>query len=248
MVLPLRILTLVLILHLTAPLDAQLNLRQTSGHNDLKAWLGIQYRHSFSKAWKLQLNFQTRLEQAFSLLDKNLVELEATYQHPKGKFLKLLKFGAGFRGLGVNDIRGRERGHRWGYRVYGFVSLNKKWKRWQFGYRLFYQDQNILPSGVEIGNQAQTLRNRLAIEYNIKNWKLDPEFRVEIFYPFQQLEVTGFNLLRLGLGTQYKINKHHALKFKLMYQRTLGLAYTQHTGILAVIYQYRTKRKKKKGK
>lgn len=213
--------------------------------------MGFQYQHDFSKSFELQVNLQTRLEQHLSLLDKNLIELEGTYTPAKNKDWKWLRIGGGFRFFGANDIRGKRQGQQLGYRVYGLLSFEKAWKRLEVGYRLLYQNQQIIPRYYEQGEdwkQENLLRNRLTLGYNFKNWKLDPEFRAEIFYPLEQQEHKGLNSFRLGLGTKYNINKHHVLKFRFLYEQSLGLNYTKRDFIVVLLYQYKTKYKKKKKK
>lgn len=240
---------LLLCLCFSTSLFSQITLRQTTGHNDSKLWMGFQYQHDFSKSFEFQVNVQTRLEQHFTLLDKNLIELEFTYRPAQFKVWKLFGVGGGFRFFGANDIRGKIQGHKLGYRLYGLLTFDKKWKRLELGYRFLYQNQQIIPrykEGEEEWELEQVLRNRITLSYNFRKWKLDPEIRAEIFYPLDQSEHQGFNGLRLGLGTSYKINKHHILKFRFLYEQSLGLEYTQRDFILVLLYKYKTRYKKKK--
>ncbi|MGH1335232.1 MAG: DUF2490 domain-containing protein [Aureispira sp.] len=231
---------------------AQITLRQTNDEHDTRLWVGLQYKHSFSKAWSMQIDLQTRLKEHLSVLDRGLLDLSFSYQHPKNKVLKLFKFETGARFFTINDIQGNKQGPKFGYRLYGSITLKKSWKRLAFAYRFQYQNQTVIPryfdGEAELWEQEQTLRNRISLGYNFKKWKLDPEITAGIFFPLEQADNQGFSRLRLGLGTKYKINKHHLLKFRLIYQQSLGITTTERDFILAIIYQYNTKAKKKKKK
>lgn len=234
-------------------LPAQITLGQTNDQHDTRLWFGLQYKHSFSKAWSLQVDLQSRLKEHLSVLDRSLLDLSFSFQHPKNKVLKLFKLETGARFFGINDITGNKQGHRFGYRLYGSITVKKNWDRLAFAYRIQYQNQNLIPryfeGEPEPWEQKQTLRNRIAVGYNIKKWKLDPEISAELFSPLDpSTDNLIFDQLRVGLGTKYKINKHHLLKFRLIYQQNLGATSIERDYILALIYQYSTSAKSKKKK
>ncbi len=244
-------LSLFLCLFLYRPSFAQITLTDTANYTDLRLWLGIQYEHTFSKAWKLKAMIQTRLDQRITMIDRSLGEVEILHNNRSIKFLRPFTFGVGFRVLGVNDVIGKKQGLKMGFRAYGLLLYQQSWKRWDFGYRLIYQDQSGLPRAYLLETdwtRRQTLRNRLSVGHNIKNWKLDPEIQAELFYQFNEGETQGFNAFRLGLGTSYKISKQHKIKLRLLYEQSIGLSCIERNFIVALNYEFSTETKKKKKK
>lgn len=86
--------------------------------------------------------------------------------------------------------------------------------RFDLGYRFTWQ-RNYL----ERDRHRTLLRNRFKVEYNIRKWKLDPEFSVEFFTRTDRPE--GWFLLgtRYKLGTNWRLAKGHSLGPTLIYDR-----------------------------
>jgi hypothetical protein len=230
---------------------AQIFIEEKECGNDSRLWLGFQYEHQFSKSWKLGTTIQTRLHQHFSMLQRNLAEVELSLNPRKVQVLRPITMRLGFRLFGVNDNKGKKKGTRIGFRSYGAVLYKKEVKRWTFEYRLMYQDQRGIPRQYLLETEwrrQKTLRNRFAIGYNIKKWKLDPTFKAELFYQINPGDFQGFNSYRLSLETGYKNSKLHKIKLRFLYEQTISAPCVQRDFILVLNYQLSTKTKKKKKK
>ena len=85
------------------------------------------------------------------------------------------------------------------------ANLNYKHKvdRFTFGYRLQFQnkDEDFLSSSSE--NSVFNLRNRISVDYDIKNFKLEPYFQAELFRKYETGEGSYFNKVRWKLGARY---------------------------------------------
>jgi hypothetical protein len=86
--------------------------------------------------------------------------------------------------------------------------------RFDLDYRFTWQ-RNYL----ERDRQRTLLRNRFGVGYNIRKWKLDPEFSVEFFTRTDRGD--GWFLLgtRYKLGTDWELAKGHTIGPNLIYDR-----------------------------
>ena len=110
------------------------------------------------------------------------------------------------------------------------AMLRKEFGRFKADYRFIYQH-----SYIEWGDQREVFRNRFDLAYNIKGWKLDPEFGVEFF---SWLGNKGFSYFgtRYHFGTEVSLGKGHALGLNLIHDRERDVAYPTHRWIWSVGY------------
>lgn len=94
------------------------------------------------------------------------------------------------------------------------AQARKSLGRFDLGYRFTYQ-RNYL----ERDRQRTILRNRFSVDYNIRKWKLDPEFSVEFFTRTDRPD--GWYRLgtRYKLGTTWSPSKGHSFGPALIYDR-----------------------------
>ena len=87
----------------------------------------------------------------------------------------------------------------------------------------------------------QYLRLKAAVEYNFKNWKLDPKFAAEIFNRFENGDVDQYNKYRLTLGTDYKIKNFGKLGIFYRIEKDINEAIPETTNIIGLKYTYTIK-------
>lgn len=137
---------------------------------------------------------------------------------------------------GIRYIRDKDRGNgsfENQLRFNGDLGFKHKWDRFTFDYRLRLQTKNELGYSKDEGDYLRNAtRLKAGIHYNIKNWKLDPEFSGEIFRESGKYMISSFNKFRLTVGTKYKINKFMDIKAYYRFEREMGVSYPQSTNIV----------------
>ena len=118
------------------------------------------------------------------------------------------------------------------------ISLRE---RWQYTYR---PDKSVTRYDFDderweqhnVGAKAKhELRSRLKMEYDFPHWKLDPEVSAELFNAWRTEQI------RLTIGTDYKIKKHHVIKafYRFQINNEEGDIYDYNEHILGLGYQFR---------
>ncbi|MBU3009951.1 DUF2490 domain-containing protein [Polaribacter vadi] len=211
------------------------------GDKDWASWniIGIEYK--LNKKWNFGLEEQFRLKENFSAVDEFFTQLSSEYKVFKG-----FKLGAAIRYIRENDNQGNVQGYENHFRFQFDAKYKHEINDFTIGYRFRYQNKNELGISVDEGDEAkQNLRFKTSLEYNFKDWKLDPKFSAEIFNRFQAEEDNGFSKYRLTLGTDYKIKNFGELGIYYRYERELNEEYPDVNNILGLKYTYSFKSKKK---
>src|SRR5690606_16885571 len=109
--------------------------------------------------------------------------------------------------------------------------LSRSWKRFDLGHRFVWQR-------VFLGeDRTRTLlRNRFTVEYNVRKWKLDPEFSVEFFTRTD--DPRGWNWIgtRYKLGTSWSPWKGHTFGPAIVYDRDARVAWPVNRVIWSIDY------------
>lgn len=147
--------------------------------------------------------------------------IDAGISYPLFKFMRL---GAEYR----YSIRDRYTTNR--HRLDLQLWLKYKFDRLQADYRFEYEH-----SFRDVRKLRTLLRNRAGLGYNIPNWKLDPQVRVEAF---TALHYTGNRLvgMRYDLGTEVNLNKRktRSMEIAVRHDREMGIASPEHAWVLVV--------------
>jgi len=206
---------------------------------DLESWSSFNFQYKVNEKWKFNLEQQFRFQNNSSSIDAYITELSTEFD--MGKYLY---GGLGFRYISQMDDQGNVQGLENHLRFHFDLGAKHDIKRFQMNYRLRYQTKNELGVSKDEGDYANKhLRLKVGVEYNIKNWKLDPEFSSEIFTHFQKKEINGFDKFRITIGTKYKTKSIG--KFGIFYrmERELNTPYPQTTNIIGFKYTYTFKNK-----
>lgn len=179
---------------------------------DFEVWGGISLEKSFlKKKLEFGLTEEFRFNNNSTQINNYFTELYGKYQLIKGLDLSL-----GYRFVRNNKKSGY---HNEG-RVFADLAYKHKLDRWSLSYRFRFQHQDEIGLARTEGDEVSTkYRLKVKVEYNIKNWKLDPYLSIEGFYAqkaysvnyiesiTESEKISGFEKLRFTLGTSYDIKK-----------------------------------------
>lgn len=183
--------------------------------SDLETWTSLSIEKKFlNKKLNLNLTQEFRFDKNSSHLNVFFTEGLIDY-----KIINNLRLGFGYRFIRDNND---EDGFINKQRFNIDLGYNYKINRLKLSSRLRYQNKSeIRLSNAEDDYPINKYRFRIKGSYNINNWKFDPCLSSEIFYAKEICEDyyideiikrTGFQKIRLTLGTSYKIKKLGSLK------------------------------------
>jgi len=161
---------------------------------DFETWSALQVEAKISKRAEICAVQQLRFNDNSSALQQSFSQLSAQYKWKNDWFL-----GGALRFASVAKDSVFQPRLRWNVDA----GYGHEVGRFDFGYRLRYQSRSIvndlsaLPSNVA--------RAKVKMRYNVRDWKLDPSFAVELFS--QTDDLTKPNKLRGTLSTSYKLSK-----------------------------------------
>ncbi len=174
-----------------------------SQESDLQVWSSVSLNYKASKKVNLYLKQGIRFRENSSLLSKSYTDLKIKYKYSKR--ISLL--------IGLRDI------HEWNqelerdhvFRYYSDLVVKKKINRFWFASRKRFQRQG------NYNEFANTFRQQLLLNYNIRKTKLEPEFAFEYFLRDLQM----INKIRYTLGLSYPIFKNTDFNFSYRIQKEL---------------------------
>lgn len=208
---------------------------------DLETWSSLNLKYKVSKKWDLRLEQQFRFNDNSGNLDTYFSEFSTNLD-----FNDYIFGGFGLRYIKQNDDVGKIQGFENHLRLHFDLGVKHKIKRFDFEYRLRFQNKNELGIGKEEGDYPnKNLRLKVGLGYNFKDWKLDPVISGEIFRHYEEREQTEFNKFRLTLGTRYKTEKLGKIAVFYRMEKELQVSYPKTSNILGVKYTYTLKNKKK---
>ncbi len=213
---------------------------QESDPSDFETWTSAAVKYKANKKWDFGLEQQLRLKENSSVVSGYFTELNATYEP-----IKNFGFGAGLRFIRKNDTKGNKQGYENHLRFNLDAYFKHKLERFDFKYRLRYQNRDELGVSTSDGDfPNQYVRLKGGMEYNIRKWKLDPEFSAEIFYHSQKEDDDeGFNKYRITLGTSYKFKKAGKIGMYYRFEQEINAVQPKSTNILRIKYIYTFKKK-----
>jgi hypothetical protein len=202
---------------------------------DLELWTGLKVNYKPNKRWKLSLEHQYRFKDNAGVMDQNFTELGVTR-----KIGKQFSLGLGGRYIRKNDTEGKVQGIENHFRWNADLGYKTKIDRFTISSRFRYQQKNEFSSE---NDAVKAIRLKAGVAYNIKKWKLDPEFSAEIFNETNSAEY--FDKIRFTLGTSYEIKKFGEVTGYFRMEKELVGSYPQTSNIIGFKYQYTFKKKKK---
>jgi hypothetical protein len=216
--------------------NAQTEAGTTIVTQDLESWTKIGLKLKTNKKFNIGLDQGFRFNKNSIILDQMFTEANLKF-----KLNKNFKLGVGLRYIrdrGGNDLFDND------FRFNLDALFKHKVNDFSFQYRLRFQNRNEIGLSNANGDYYRNfLRLKASLKYNIKGWRLDPVFSVEIFRDLTK--VTGrFDNLRFTIGSNYNLKKYGELGAFYRLERELGASYPKTTSIIGLNYVYTFKKRK----
>jgi hypothetical protein len=206
----------------------------TQNNNDFGSWSTLALEYKFNKKLSFGLEEQLRLKENISQIDEYFTEISTEYDLTKN-----FSIGAGARFIKENDNEGKIQGYENHFRFQLDAAYKHKIDQFSLKYRLRYQNKNELGISTSEGDYAnQHIRLKTSIGYNIKNWKLDPDFSAELFNHFEKNEENGFDKYRLSIGTDYDLKKYGKINLYYQFEKELNSTNPNSLNVIGLKYKY----------
>lgn len=206
---------------------------------DLETWTSAEVNLKINKTWSFGLQEQVRL-------DNNSTELKSFFTEftTKYKLSKNIELGTGLRFTNKNDNEGKIQENEHYFRYHFDASFKHKINRFDFKYRLRYSNSNERNVDKLSGDiPVQYFRLKTSVGYNIKNWKLDPEFSGEIFNKYiYNGQSNGLDYFRLTIGSSYKTKSFGKIGLYYRMEKEISSFYPKTTNIIQLKYIYTFKK------
>jgi len=193
---------------------------------DFETWSSLALQYKIKKKLSFELEEQLRLANNSTEIDQYFTNFQIDY-----KILKNWEFSSGFRYIKANDPIGFKTNLRYNIDL----SYDHKISNFDFQYRLRFQNKWELPDFSIPKNQ---FRLKTSVEYNIKNWKLDPNLSFEIFKDNETGFMQSFDKYRFTLKTDYKIKKIGKIGAFYRIEHELNKTYPKTTYIVGLKFKY----------
>ena len=216
---------LLIITSITVRVGAQ----ETKVVSDLELWTSIGISKKINEHWTITLEEEFRFTNDISRLDMFFTDLGLKY-----KFNKHFSAGINYR---FYQNKNKEEVFQTQHRLSADFKYKQKINRFTLAYRLRFQNKDEDFFTTESGNNLYNLRNRLSVDYNINNFKLDPFFDVELFRRFENGNDSYFNKIRWTLGIEYPITKKSDVKLFYRIDNELNQTYNEDTYIIGLGYE-----------
>jgi len=170
-----------------------------SQENDFQTWYSVSLNKKIIKKTNLSVKTGLRLRENSSLYAKQFTDVKI-----KRKYNKRISYAVGYRYINKWDVALNISDQN---RFYADVNYKNK-----FSKRFAYAVRNRWQTGGDSFGYKMTLRQKFALDYNIKKTKLTPSIATEYFLTLED----GINKLRFTIALAYPLaNK---LDFELTYR------------------------------
>jgi len=218
------------ILSLLLLLPINLEAQETTVTSDLEMWNNIAISKKIGDRWKVSLEEEFRFTEDISRFDIFFTDLGLDY-----KINKHFSAGVNYRFYQNQNSDGDfVTQHRFSTNI----NYKQKLDRFTFEYRLQFQnkDEDFLSGNSE--NNVYNLRNKISVDYDIKNFKLEPYFQAEIFRKYETGEESYFNKMRWKLGASYPVTRKSDIELFYIIDNELNQSYPKTTYVLGLGYKF----------
>ena len=208
---------------------------------DFETWSSVELRYKLPDYWTFGLQQQVRLNYNSTQLKGYFTQLGIDFKPSKHWAL-----GIGLRYITMNDNEGNVQGLEYYFRYHLDAAYMHKADRFSFKYRFRYQNRNEIGLSAEEGDvPLNYTRLRVKVDYNIKNWKLDPVLSGEIFNGFENGENLGITHYRISFGTDIKTKNAGKIGVYYRLEEEVNTGYPKTIHAIRLKYIYTIKGKKK---
>lgn len=184
---------------------------------DLESWTGFNLEYKVNKFIEINLEEQLRLKDNLSAIDNFFFQPEVSID-----VFKFLTWKTAYRFIRENDNTGKVQGYENHNRFQTDLEFEQDIRRLTLKLRARYQYKKEFGPDIMDAEPNQAIRYRLKADYNIRKWKLDPEFSAEIFRTFRDPNQTGNYRYRLFIGSELELSKKLDLGFAYGYSHSLN--------------------------
>ncbi|MGB1120527.1 MAG: DUF2490 domain-containing protein [Saprospiraceae bacterium] len=214
---------------------------------DVELWTAVGFKYDFHKRFSFELEEQFRLKDNLSTFSQLFTEGTLTYDPGKVDFLKPLELSLSGRHITRNDTKGKQQGIEYFFRYNLDADYELDFNRFSVGYRFRFQSRNQLGiSELEGDIPINDIRHKVSLEYNIKDWKIDPKLSFELFSRNDDQTTYEIARYRVRLGSDYSFVKRQDLSFFVMYEKELNQVEPETLYGIGLKYEFGFKRKNKK--
>ena len=167
--------------------------------NDFQSWYSVSLNKKIIKKTNLAVKTGLRLRENSSLYAKQFTDVKI-----KRKYYKRISYAVGYRYINSWDIALNISNQN---RFYADINYKNKLSK-----RFSYAVRNRWQTSGDLYGYKMTLRQKFALEYNIRKTKLSPSIAAEYFLTLED----GINKLRSTIALGYPLNKK--LDFELAYR------------------------------
>lgn len=201
---------------------------------NFQSWYAIELEYEPNKRWDFEWKTQLRMDHDPTEINQYLTELSMY-----GRIVKGFKVGGGLRYTRENDTRGNVQGYRNQFRYHADALFSKRLDDFRIQWRLRYQNRDELGFSRADGDiSLKRIRLKTSVDYNIRNWKLDPDLSGELFSRFEPGEQVRIDRYRVTLGTSYKIKKAGRIGLFYRYESSINRTPKRTFDILGLNYKY----------
>ena len=201
-------------------------------------WTGVEVTKPLSNSLSVSVSPELRTTTSPFVVDDILLEANIAF-----KPLKWLQIVGGYRysRFYENAFDDRLNGRRYSIAIRPKFDLG----RFSFSYRGQYQRSMIY--WYDMGYSIETkdnFRNRLQINYNVPNSKVEPFVSGELYYDLTSGKQKEFSRLRVRAGVTYPLNKRNEIEVFGQYQTKLNTNSPETSYVLGVFYSFSFRKSK----
>lgn len=199
--------------------------------DDFGVWLSVGAEKKINK-WTIEFEQELRTMENSGKIERISSSLGADY-----KLFKPLKIGLSYQYITLNDLENDDLQprHRLNMYAQGKYELGRLTISLRERVQVTYKDETERTYKM---NPKWSLRNKLKADYNIPHSPFSPFATFEAFYQLNNPDGNKFDNLRYSLGTEYKLNKHHALNAYLMIDKEINVKNPIKRFVTGVSYVY----------
>ncbi|MEA3494662.1 MAG: DUF2490 domain-containing protein [Bacteroidota bacterium] len=202
-----------------------------SQEKDFSLWSEIQFEVELIEDFKFCISEEFRFDENISRIDKYYTNLGFKY-----RIIKQIRVAVYYRFLQKQELNSSYSSRN---KFFSDIKLEKDINRFEISFRSRYQTKYTDYFSSENGNiPANKWRNKLNIDYDIKNSPIKPFLSSEIFYQTNNNEGNRIDELRFKAGMDIGINEHQEIEFSYILSKEINVKNPLTNNIFSVEYSF----------